>query len=246
MAFREPNDKPKDSETVSMSADPYYAERPEVAGFVPASVKSVIDLGCGPGLIGRGLKRSRPEVEVRGIETNSAEVTQAEDFLDAVHSATFEAGLPPGWPRPDCLILADVLEHLPDPWTTLGQWSDILLPGGYVVASVPNVAHRSVWSQLLKGRWDYQDSGIMDRTHFRFFTRNTAIELLEESGLRLLKWQRIYDAAQMNSIWRELLAVQKKREAKEIGSGLRNPAGSGVLARAADFQTAQFLFLAQK
>lgn len=227
---------------MSISADPYYAERPEVAGLVPRSVASVVDLGCGPGLIGRGLKRARPTIEVRGIETNADEVAQARQHLDAAHAGTFEEGLPSGWSRPDCLILADVLEHLQNPWATLSQWSEILLPGGYLVASVPNVAHKSVWSQLLRGRWDYQDSGIMDRTHLRFFTRKTAIELLQGAGLRLLSWQRIYDASQMNSIWREVVSYQKKRETKETSSGL----STGVLSRAADFQTAQFLFLAQK
>jgi hypothetical protein len=82
------------------------------------------------------------------------------------------------------ILAADVIEHLVDPWRTLERMLPSLRPGGYVVTSTPNVRYWRVLYDLgVRGRWEYQDSGILDRTHLRFFTRRSAIELHERVGL---------------------------------------------------------------
>ncbi len=96
--------------------------------------------------------------------------------------------------RFDCVVFNDVLEHTADPWTVLEQTHAILAPGAVIVVSIPNVRHATVVRSLLvDGRWDYRDWGILDRTHLRFFTRATAVELLQSTGFAVervehLRW----------------------------------------------------------
>ena len=86
----------------------------------------------------------------------------------------------------DAILLADVLEHLRDPERLLELAAQHLAPEGKIFISIPNVANFAVRIQLLLGRFDYQDRGILDRTHVRFYTRRTARKLIEGAGLRIL------------------------------------------------------------
>jgi SAM-dependent methyltransferase len=121
-----------------------------------------------------------------------------------VHVGGLENGLPEGWPRPDCVIFADVLEHVVDPWGALRLWQQALKPGGTVVISLPNASHREVMSELVQGRLRYKDAGVLDRTHLRFFTRETAIELVEQAGLRIKSIGRVNDMPRRG--WRAPIA----------------------------------------
>ena len=86
----------------------------------------------------------------------------------------------------DTVLACDILEHFTDPWTMVKRLHSVLKPGGAIVASIPNVRHRSVTGPLmLKGAWDYKDCGVLDRTHYRFFVKETAVELMTSSGLTL-------------------------------------------------------------
>ena len=85
----------------------------------------------------------------------------------------------------DLVTFNDVLEHIIDPWATLRETLTYLNPGGKVIATVPNIRYAPVLWQLLKGRWDYTDIGTLDRTHVRFFTRATMIEMFEGAGYRV-------------------------------------------------------------
>jgi 2-polyprenyl-3-methyl-5-hydroxy-6-metoxy-1,4-benzoquinol methylase len=86
----------------------------------------------------------------------------------------------------DTVLCLDVLEHLVDPWSVVQQLHRLMRPGGVLIVSVPNIRHYRVSTGLLfRGRWELQDAGIMDRTHLRFFVRDTAIELATHSGLVL-------------------------------------------------------------
>jgi SAM-dependent methyltransferase len=87
----------------------------------------------------------------------------------------------------DAIVYGDVLEHLSDPRAVLQALDQTLTPGGTVIVSVPNVAHLWVRLSLLAGRFDYADRGILDRTHLRFFTRRTLLELLRDAGLAVIE-----------------------------------------------------------
>ena len=89
----------------------------------------------------------------------------------------------------DTIIFADVLEHFVDPSCILGQIKSKLSQHGEIIASIPNVRHWSVLRDLLEGRWDYVDAGILDRTHLRFFTKSSLVEMFKTAGFCLEKIQ---------------------------------------------------------
>lgn len=85
----------------------------------------------------------------------------------------------------DVILMPDILEHLRQPEAILARAHTWLKPHGFIVVSVPNIRHFSVLQMLLRGRWDYEDAGIMDRTHVHFFTKATIIEMIEAAGFEV-------------------------------------------------------------
>lgn len=218
--------------------DGYYEnERPEVVALVPPEARFVIDVGCGAGGLGRHLKATRPGVEVRGIEPVAAQAERAKRVLDDVLVGGAEASLPAHWPKPDCVIFADVLEHLVEPWDVVRKYRQALAPGGVCVASIPNVANRRVLGGLFRHRWDYQAHGILDRTHLRFFTRETAIELFEQNGFSIRHIERVVEGLGQKVPGRWL----KRAIDRESGRERIFPA---PLANLIDAWTFQFLIVA--
>lgn len=167
--------------------------RLEIARLVPESAAFVVDVGCSDGQLGRLLKLRASPPDVRGIEPVESSAARARLHLDAVRCGHAEDPLPEGWPRPDCVVLADVLEHTVSPWSVLRGWREVLAPGGVVVVSLPNVQHWSVAWGLAKGQFEYTDEGLLDRTHLRFFTRETAIALVEQAGFEVVRVERVLD-----------------------------------------------------
>jgi SAM-dependent methyltransferase len=164
----------------------YETPRPEVQELVPAGARNILDLGCSVGALGEALKH-RQGASVVGVELSEGFAAEARTKLDRVIVADLEAFVrgpaPPEAPF-DCLIAADVLEHLADPWETLRRGVLMLAPGATVVVSLPNVFF---WKALIRAlaarRWPRQDEGIFDRTHLRWFGTEDARELLEGAGL---------------------------------------------------------------
>jgi SAM-dependent methyltransferase len=145
--------------------------------------KRVLDVGCATGYLARTL--SERGNSVAGIEGNPEAAAQARQFADPVvvgdlDDATTFGQLESG--TFDVLVFGDVLEHLRDPLTTLRAARSLLRPGGFIVVSVPNIAHGDVRLALLQGNWDYQQLGLLDDTHLRFFTRRSLQKFLAFSG----------------------------------------------------------------
>ena len=149
----------------------------------------VLDVGCGVGLNGAWAKRRG--AHVTGIELDGEAAAQARSRLDAVLQIDLEseAALAEalGDATFDLMLFGDVLEHLPRPLEVLGSLSRYLADGGHVIVSLPNVAAWPVRLGLLGGRFRYRPSGILDETHLRFFTLESATRLLEEAGLEVLR-----------------------------------------------------------
>ena len=146
---------------------------------------SVLDVGCAAGMVGAMLLERGLVDEVTGIEMNPAVAQLASSRLTHVITgdATVPAVLPPG--PFDGAILADVLEHLAEPEQLLARVLARLRANARVVVSLPNVQHFRVIADLaLNGTWRYTEEGICDRTHLRFFTFTTALELLDTASLR--------------------------------------------------------------
>lgn len=91
----------------------------------------------------------------------------------------------------DVVVAGDVLEHIPDPLSVLQACRPALKPGGFVVVSVPNIAHADIKLQLLAGNFSYQDKGLLDRSHVHFFTRSSVEEMLRDAGFLMIDLRRV-------------------------------------------------------
>ena len=165
----------------------YLTPRQEIARRVPATARRVLDVGCAAGGLATLLKARGP-VEVVGVERDDEYAAAAAAHCDRVVHADAEAlagraDLEADLGRFDCLVAADVLEHLVDPWTALRAFARLLDPGGTAVVSLPNVAHWSTYAHLARGSWPRLPEGIHDATHLRWFTLRDAHELLAQAGL---------------------------------------------------------------
>ncbi|MBG6080390.1 class I SAM-dependent methyltransferase [Rubrivivax gelatinosus] len=161
------------------------SRRLEMLRFIPATASRILDIGCHTGTFGANLKAQR-SVEVWGVEPDPDAAPIAAGRLDRVLAAPYSESLdiPPAYF--DVVVFNDVLEHLVDPWDVLRSVRHHLAPDGFVLASVPNVLHQSNLLHLLKERdFRYEDAGIRDRTHLRFFTAKSARRMFEEADYQV-------------------------------------------------------------
>jgi len=146
-------------------------------------VCTVLDVGCSQGFIGSLL--SVEHFSFIGIDNHPA----ALEKLPPIYAVRIEADIesPDTFERlgssPDVLVFGDVLEHTRSPEDILKKAIAILKPGGFVIISVPNVANLVIRLNILLGRFDYTEQGILDRTHLRFFTMKSARQLCIRGGM---------------------------------------------------------------
>jgi 2-polyprenyl-3-methyl-5-hydroxy-6-metoxy-1,4-benzoquinol methylase len=143
---------------------------------------SVLDVGSASGYFGKRL--AGKGYYVVGVEQNESAASVAAAFYDEFVVADVEAGLRLSR-KFDVIVLADVLEHLRHPLNVLIHLRDLLSSTGRFVISVPNVANIYVRLSLLLGRFEYADRGILDETHLRFFTLNSACALVQKAALHV-------------------------------------------------------------
>lgn len=197
----------------------YTTPRPDVFAFVPPRARRVLDVGCSNGALGRSLKTAQPGRSVWGIEFDTRFATAASLHLDRVLTADlnqFDWGAALGDSSFDCIIFADVLEHLVQPERCLAQALRHLNAGGCVVISLPNIRHLSALRAIFFGGvFPRRDRGIFDRTHLRWFTIKDAYRLLGECGLHVsdvsfaLRWGDT-GGGRMNRILNRVPAAMRK------------------------------------
>jgi 2-polyprenyl-3-methyl-5-hydroxy-6-metoxy-1,4-benzoquinol methylase len=154
--------------------------------------KTVLEIGPATGYVTRVLKERG--CSVTGVEYSPEMARHASLYCDRIITGDIEQidfDKTFVQDRFDTILFGDVLEHLKDPQAILHQVRGILRPKGYVVASIPNVAHGSVRFSLLRGMFPYSDEGILDRTHLRFFTYQTLIEMFDQAGFCITKIIRV-------------------------------------------------------
>ena len=159
--------------------------RRKILELVPTTAKKILDLGCGTGNLGKALKKRQP-CSVYGVELNKEAAKIAEKNLDAVQIDNLNRFDPTfSTVKYDCLIFADILEHLVSPWVVLKKFSSVLTDGGTIIASLPNVAHPLILENLKRGVFRYEPAGILDITHLRFFTKTTIFQMFTQCGLKI-------------------------------------------------------------
>lgn len=145
--------------------------------------KKVVDFGCWTGFVARELKKRG--CYVTGIEIDPEAAEEARSVCDRVIVAdldTIDLAAALQGEEYDVGLFGDVIEHLKEPARLLAQMRDMLSSGGCIVVSVPNIAHASIRLMLLQGRFDYADTGILDDTHLKYYTRRSIGDLLEACG----------------------------------------------------------------
>jgi 2-polyprenyl-3-methyl-5-hydroxy-6-metoxy-1,4-benzoquinol methylase/Flp pilus assembly protein TadD len=161
--------------------------REEIAALVPQSATSILDVGCAAGETGKLLKELG-FARVVGIERDEENAARARELLDEVIVGDVEQmEIPFERGSFDCIIFADVLEHLIEPGDVLRRFRDYLSPQGVVIASIPNVRNFLVIHNLVEGYWRYTDEGILDRTHLRFFTITEIEAMFDDAGYEIVK-----------------------------------------------------------
>lgn len=168
----------------------YQNQRPEIYKMVPESARKVLEIGCAAG--GFRLNFS-DQVEYWGVEPVQEAAEQArqknmkvlcgtyDEVCDQVPNAYF-----------DMVVCNDVIEHVPDSEAVLVSLKSKLVPNGVLVGSVPNVRFwRNLINLLFKRDWKYEESGILDRTHIRFFTSKSFRRLMRGAGYELVKMEGI-------------------------------------------------------
>ncbi len=176
------------SESLNLKFKDYYqGGRPEMLKFIPVTAKKILEIGCGEGNFGALLKHTL-EAEVWGIEYESAQANIAATHLDKIFCGDVMLlvdQLPENYF--DAIICNDVLEHLTDPYTILEKLKTKLTNEGVVISSLPNIRYfRSFFDFVFRKNWDYTERGIMDFTHFRFFTINSIRKMYENLGYEIV------------------------------------------------------------
>lgn len=140
----------------------------------------LLDVGCAQGALAAEFQ-ARDWV-VTGIEPDPVDAAAARNRGLNILSGTLEELVCDLDQKFDVIVLADVLEHMPRPDIALLHIREMLAAGGRVVASIPNIAHLAVRLQLLVGKFDYTERGPLDRTHLRFYTKKTVLQLFHDAG----------------------------------------------------------------
>jgi SAM-dependent methyltransferase len=156
--------------------------RRDIDRLLPVSAQRILDVGAGVGATSGWLKSRYPGCTTIGLEGNGAIRDELARNVDEAVILDLNGPIPDVG-NPDLVLCLDVLEHLMQPVEVLKRVTNAMADGGTVIVSVPNVAHASVsLPLLLRARFEYQDSGILDRTHLRFFDRASAVGLMNQAG----------------------------------------------------------------
>jgi 2-polyprenyl-3-methyl-5-hydroxy-6-metoxy-1,4-benzoquinol methylase len=168
----------------------YGLVRHDVLRLVPHGTKRLLDVGCGSGDTGFAAKQLLSVQEVIGIEFYEPAAEVARRKLDQVVVGDVEQialNFPEGYF--DCILCADVLEHTKNPWEVLRTLYHFLQNDGVLIASIPNIRHIVPLLKIIADRFEYEESGILDRTHLRFFTLHTIKNMFHQTGYRITQME---------------------------------------------------------
>lgn len=186
----------------------YTYSRKELIAMISEPKESrirVLEVGCGCGATLAHIAYEWPDAKVSGIEIQDDIAKIGANYLDIRQGNIETMQIPYEKDTFDYIILADVLEHLHDPERILQKLLPYLKEDGSILCSVPNILNRHVISGLLRGKLEYQDAGILDRTHLRFFTMDSIVRVFERCGMEVAQMMATYDTEELDAEAAELM-----------------------------------------
>ena len=164
----------------------YYKNvRPEMLGFIPKSATTILEIGCGAGNFSAQL--AGENIETWGVEPFKESAKEAAGKLTKVLVGTLDETLdelPDNYF--DAIVMNDVIEHLLEPWDDIVNLKSKLKKEGVLVTSIPNVRYsKNLFKMIFKRDWKYTDDLILDRTHYRFFTKKSIKRMFKDCGYNM-------------------------------------------------------------
>ncbi len=157
----------------------------DLLALIPATSRRIVEVGCMQGALAQAYRSQRPEVAYVGVDIDPDYAKAAAQHCTQAIAANIEtlddAAMAALFPS-DCWIFGDCLEHLRDPWRVMQRVRTQIASDGCMLVCIPNAQHWSVQWRLASGNFRYEENGLMDRTHIRWFTRTTVLEMFAQSG----------------------------------------------------------------
>ena len=178
----------------------------DVLSLVTNYCCNILDAGCGSGALAKNLSASGHKVD--GITISEQEYAEAKKFVNNIYLHNLETGLPENIQQLqyDYVICSHVLEHIVCPEKLLNDIFTVLKPGGFLIIALPNIMHYKSRLKLLVGEFEYEDAGIWDNTHVKWYTFNTATKLLIEFGF-LIELATVTGELPFNSLFSKMLPL---------------------------------------
>ena len=188
------------------SADKIYINsgNADVLKLVTSSYCSILDVGCGSGALAKVLSANRHKVD--GITISNQESAVAKEYVNDIYLHNLETGLPESilHSQYDYVICSHVLEHIVYPDRLLKDIFTVLKTGGFLIIALPNIMHYKSRMKLLAGKFEYEDAGIWDNTHVKWYTFNSTKKLLTEYGF-LIEVATVTGELPFNSLFSKIL-----------------------------------------
>ena len=174
------------------SATVYGSINPQIIGFYE-NENTILDIGCGEAHLAGVLKKINSNAIIYGLDISDEFGVMAKKNLDYFYQVDLDRPVFPDFGlKFDLIILGDILEHLKRPDLLLVELGQLLSSGGSIIISVPNVANFGIRWRLLFGRFDYTESGVLDKTHLKFFTDKTMRLMIDDCGFKIRRHSFIF------------------------------------------------------
>ncbi|WP_081857922.1 class I SAM-dependent methyltransferase [Thiomonas sp. FB-Cd] len=168
----------------------HHQHNPDLLNLIPGRAEKLIEIGCSYGALAREFKKVNPGCHYVGVDIEDFYTNVAKQHCDECITMDLEVAPNSFWTNysdRDCWIFGDTLEHFRDPWRILSQIAATMPRNGSIVACIPNAQHWSIQARLSVGDFRYADSGLLDKTHLRWFTRQTMLELFASAGFKVVE-----------------------------------------------------------
>jgi 2-polyprenyl-3-methyl-5-hydroxy-6-metoxy-1,4-benzoquinol methylase len=174
--------------TTAVQIIEYGSNNPALTSRIDRTkVESLLDVGCGTGSFARWIREVNAQANLVGLTYSESEAAKARTCMNAVYTTDLNRDAVPQCGEFQWIVCSHVLEHMVDPLSVLRGLSGQLSPGGKVIVVLPNVLVYLNRLRIFRGHFKYTAGGLMDSTHYRFFDWDTAAQLVQETGLRIVE-----------------------------------------------------------